>query len=70
MQHTLTHREMENIDRVGKGASSKEIARDLHIAVKTVEVHRHNILKKLKNSSALINFINAHKVYLAEPQPV
>lgn len=37
-----------------------KIAEDLAIAPKTVEVHRHNILHKLKmkNTAALINFIN------------
>jgi len=32
----------------------------LNISVKTVEVHRYNILKKLnlKNAAALVNFIN------------
>jgi len=34
--------------------------------LKTVEVHRHNILKKLslKNSAALVNYINTYAVDL------
>jgi len=58
--NSLTQREIEIISFVKRGDSSKEIAKTLHLAVKTVEVHRHNMLKKLnlKNTSALVNFIN------------
>jgi DNA-binding NarL/FixJ family response regulator len=57
---SLTRREIEIIGFVKLGESSQKIADSLHIAIKTVEVHRYNILKKLKlkNSSALVNFIN------------
>ena len=59
---TLSLRELEIIRHVVKGSSSKQIAKELFIAVKTVEVHRYNILKKLKlrNAAALVNFINNH----------
>lgn len=55
----LSLREIEIISLIKLGFSSKEIAEKLHIAVRTVEVHRYNILKKLdlKNTAALINFI-------------
>jgi len=58
--HDLTHREVQIINYMKKGYSSKEIARALITAVKTVEVHRYNILKKLnlKNAAALIDFVN------------
>jgi DNA-binding NarL/FixJ family response regulator len=57
----LTARELEIIKWLRDGLSSKEIAEKLDITTRTVEVHRHNILKKLnvKNSSALIEFVNA-----------
>jgi DNA-binding NarL/FixJ family response regulator len=57
---SLSAREMEIVSYVKKGYSSKEIANILSLAVKTVEVHRHNILKKLnlKNAAALVNLIN------------
>ena len=47
---------------IKKGHSSKEIAKEAFISVKTVEVHRYNILKKLKlrNSAELVNFMNHH----------
>jgi DNA-binding NarL/FixJ family response regulator len=58
----LSEREMDIVNFIKKGASSKEIAEALHISIKTVEVHRHNILKKLnlKNVAALVNFINTN----------
>lgn len=58
--NSLSQREIEIISYIKKGFSSKEIADSLSISVKTVEVHRYNILKKLnlKNAAALVNFIN------------
>ena len=58
--NSLSQREIEIISFIKKGYSSKEIADALNISVKTVEVHRYNILKKLnlKNAAALVNFIN------------
>jgi DNA-binding NarL/FixJ family response regulator len=58
--NSLSQREIEIISFIKKGNSSKEIADTLNISVKTVEVHRYNILKKLnlKNAAALVNFIN------------
>ncbi|MER3497980.1 MAG: DNA-binding response regulator [Chitinophagaceae bacterium] len=58
--NALSQREIQIISFIKKGYSSKEIADALDISVKTVEVHRYNILKKLnlKNSAALVNFIN------------
>jgi two-component system, NarL family, invasion response regulator UvrY len=57
----LSEREIEVINQIRDGMSSKEIAEKLAISIKTVEVHRHNILKKLKvkNTASLINFINS-----------
>jgi DNA-binding NarL/FixJ family response regulator len=64
---SLSLREIEIIKLIKEGHSSKEIAAALWISVKTVEVHRYNILKKLnlKNSASLINFFyNNHSVNL------
>jgi DNA-binding NarL/FixJ family response regulator len=57
----LSEREIEVINQIRDGLSSKEIADKLGISIKTVEVHRHNILKKLKvkNTASLINYINS-----------
>jgi DNA-binding NarL/FixJ family response regulator len=44
----LTDREFEVIQLIGRGRSIKEIGAQLHLSVKTVEVHRVNIKAKLK----------------------
>ncbi|HRE50583.1 MAG TPA: response regulator transcription factor [Flavitalea sp.] len=58
--NALTEREIQVINLIKEGLSSKEIGGTLNISLKTVEVHRHNVLKKLKlkNSASLVNFIN------------
>ncbi|MBL7742570.1 MAG: response regulator transcription factor [Chitinophagaceae bacterium] len=58
--HLLSRREMDIIGYLKKGYSSREIAENINISVKTVEVHRYNILKKLnmRNVAALVNYIN------------
>ncbi len=58
----LSKRELDIVKLIREGLSSKEIAVRLDISLKTVEVHRYNILKKLnlKNTAALVNFINSH----------
>ena len=60
--NVLSRREIDIVQLIKEGLSSKEIASKLEISLKTVEVHRYNILKKLnlKNTAALVNFINAH----------
>jgi DNA-binding NarL/FixJ family response regulator len=64
--NSLTEREIQIINHIREGLSSKEIANQLEISLKTVEVHRHNILKKLKlkNSASLVNFINSNAGYV------
>jgi two-component system invasion response regulator UvrY len=58
--NSLSRREIDIVKLLKEGLSSKEIAQELEISLKTVEVHRYNILKKLKlkNTAALVNFIN------------
>jgi len=59
--NVLSRREIEIVQLIKEGMSSKEVALKLDISLKTVEVHRYNILKKLnlKNTASLVNFINA-----------
>lgn len=42
----VTPREIEIVKELAEGKSTKEIAASLGIAVNTVEVHRHQIIKK------------------------
>ena len=58
--NSLTEREMSIVNLIVKGSQSREISTKLNISIKTVEVHRHNIFKKLniKNAVALIHFMN------------
>ncbi|HSZ34815.1 MAG TPA: response regulator transcription factor [Puia sp.] len=60
--HSLTLREIEIMKLIAQGFSSKEIAAQLKLSVKTVEVHRHNVHKKLdiKRATALVEFIDRH----------
>jgi DNA-binding NarL/FixJ family response regulator len=64
--NTLTEREMDVINLIRQGSSSKEISSKLNISIKTVEVHRHNILKKLKlkNAASLIQFMNSSSILI------
>ena len=48
----LSDREFEVFQLIGQGESTREIAAHLHLSVKTVEVHRLNIKKKLKLQTA------------------
>ncbi len=55
---TLTDREFEVFELIGQGKSTKAIAEHLHLSVKTVEVHRLNMKRKLRLASAsdLVSF--------------
>ncbi len=56
----LSRRELDVINLIKVGLKSKEIALQLDISTKTVEVHRYNVLRKLKlkNSVSLVNYLN------------
>lgn len=57
---SLSSRQIDIIKFTKNGLSSKQIGMELGITTKTVEVHRYNILKKLKfkNTASLISYIN------------
>lgn len=56
----LSKRELEITKYIKEGLLSREISTRLGLSIKTVEVHRYNILKKLTlpNSASLVNFVN------------
>ena len=60
----LSHRELEIVQLLKKGKNSKEISEALEISLRTVEVHRYNILHKLnlKNTPALIHYISKTEI--------
>ena len=49
----LTPRERAVLDLVVAGKPNKSIAAELDISVKTVEVHRHNVMEKMEVRSAV-----------------
>ncbi|MGZ3847074.1 MAG: response regulator [Flavisolibacter sp.] len=60
---SLSVRQIQIISAVRSGHTSREIAAQLQLAPKTVEIHRYKILKKLKlsNSAELVDFFNKHQ---------
>jgi DNA-binding NarL/FixJ family response regulator len=52
MLQKITRREREVLLMVGHGSTSKEIAECLGVCLKTVEVHRSNLMNKLEASNA------------------
>ena len=54
----LSDREVEVLQWIGKGHSTRQIAHSLHLSVKTIETHRAHIKEKLgfKDSAEMIRF--------------
>ncbi len=49
---TLTDRELQVFELIGRGIPTREIAAKLHLSVKTIDAHRENIKRKLRVDSA------------------
>ena len=62
--NSLSQRELQVLALLSDGGSSKDIASELGLSPKTIEVHRYNILKKMKSKStvSLIQYINSNAV--------
>ncbi|MFA9477661.1 response regulator [Phycisphaerales bacterium AB-hyl4] len=55
---SLTDRELEVLRLIGQGRSTRQIAEQLHLSIKTIETHRENIKQKLRleNASQLMQY--------------
>lgn len=60
----LTQREIEILNFLSNGFSSKQIAKELSISTRTVETHRLNIMKKLGTSNSAETISVAAKLNL------
>ena len=54
----LTNREREVLQLIAEGMSTKQIARELHLSVKTIEWHRSQLMKRLhlKSIAELVKY--------------
>lgn len=44
----ITPHELSIVELIAEGKSSREIAKERRLSLKTVETHRHNVMKRLK----------------------
>ena len=63
--NSLTPREREVMEGILEGKLNKIVADDLDISVRTVEIHRANVFRKLeaRNSSELVRMVLSTKCY-------
>lgn len=62
---TFTERELQVIEMICKGFSSKEIARELNLKTRTIERYRDAIMSKMevKNAAAVVLYAVEHGLY-------
>jgi DNA-binding NarL/FixJ family response regulator len=65
----LTKREREVLQLLAEGKTTKQIAKRLHISAKTVEIHRLNLMNKLKIDSIAQLTKYAIQEGLTQPEP-
>jgi PAS domain S-box-containing protein len=59
--HQLTHRQLDVLHRLGAGASTEQIAADLHLSRETVRNHIRHLLERLGARSRLEAVAIAHR---------
>jgi DNA-binding NarL/FixJ family response regulator len=64
----LTPRQRQVLERLARGETTKQIARELEVSVKTVETHRADIMRRLgmKNMVQLVRY--ALRTGLVQPE--
>lgn len=64
----LTKRERDVIARIAAGMTSKEIAADLGVSLRTVGTHREHLAKKLSTSSvaAFVRYALHHGILIGD----
>lgn len=71
----LSDRELEVLEKLGKGLTTREVADDLHLSPKTVETHRAHIKEKLKFKDATsmvrfaVDWVSSGRSDQAAPSP-
>jgi len=72
LYETLTNREREVLYMVAQGYTNVEIAKRLYVSPRTVEVHRSNMMRKLrlKNHTQLVQYALERKILLSGEYPV
>jgi two-component system response regulator NreC len=62
--HELTEREIEVVALLANGNSNKQAAARMNLSARTVEAHRHHVMKKLKfaHFSELVRFAIRHGI--------
>jgi two-component system, NarL family, response regulator NreC len=63
-RNTLTTREREILKMLAEGKSSKELAAEFKVSVKTIEVHKFNLMRKLNihNRAQLVQYAIQRKL--------
>lgn len=66
----LTEREREVLALIARGASNREIARELYLSVDTVKTHVRNVFRKLDVSNRTLAALAADQFGLSAPAPL
>jgi ATP/maltotriose-dependent transcriptional regulator MalT len=63
----MTQRELEILDLLASGASNRQIAKELVLALGTVKTHIHNVYGKLSVTNRVQAVARAKELRLLEP---